>query len=65
MSFKAGLDQEKMGKAEHKRKEGLLEPGSLWKVLNHYVRSRKRKISEGRSLAWSWVLKSSGNKSKT
>lgn len=43
MSFKAGLDQERMGSTEHKRKEGLFEPGNLRKALNHYVRSRKKK----------------------
>lgn len=65
MSFEAGFDQGRMGRAEHQRKEGLFEPGSLRKALNHYVRSRKRKINRGRMLARSWVLKSSGNKAKT
>lgn len=62
MSFEAGLDQERMERTEHKKKEGLFEPGSLRKAINHYVRSRKRKTNEGRRLARSWILKSSGNK---
>lgn len=64
MSLKAGLDQERVGRTEYKKKEGLFEPGSLRQGLNHYVRSRKRKTNEGRRLARSWVLKSSGNKAK-